>query len=101
MEATVKERLIRFIAHKNISQRRFEMSIGVSNGYINSIRTSIQPDKVQSIALQYPELNTGWLLTGEGSMLRTDAVDANTIPLLPKTLDEANRKIIEAVFKKE
>ena len=60
---TVKERLILFIKHLGISQRAFEQSVGLSNGYVNNIRKSIQPDKVQKIAQKYPDLNTGWLMT--------------------------------------
>jgi len=39
------------------------------------MRVSIQPDKISSIALKFPELDTGWLLTGEGSMLKEDKKD--------------------------
>ena len=67
---TVKERLTAFLTHKNLSHRAFEQSVGLSNGYVNNIRRSIQPSKIQIIAKQYPELNTGWLLTGEGEMLK-------------------------------
>lgn len=70
METTVKQRLIEFLKSKNISQSKFEKQIGVSNGYVNNMRKSLQPDKLQRIALNYPELNTGWLMTGEGEMLK-------------------------------
>lgn len=66
----VKERLIEYIKYKGIGQNKFAESIGVSSGYVNNIRKSIQPDKVLSISKEYPDLNTGWLLTGEGAMLR-------------------------------
>jgi transcriptional regulator with XRE-family HTH domain len=72
MESTVKERIIEFIRFKNISQKAFEKEVGLSNGYVNNIRRSIQPDKLQKIALQYPDLNTGWLMTGEGEMIRNN-----------------------------
>jgi transcriptional regulator with XRE-family HTH domain len=67
---TVRERLIRYLKYKKISQSAFEKSVNLSNGYVNNIRKSIQPDKIQRIALQYQDLNAGWLLTGEGEMLR-------------------------------
>ena len=67
---TVKERLKEFIKHENMGQGRFEKSCGLSNGYVNNIRRSIQPDKLQKIARCYPHLNTGWLMTGEGEMLK-------------------------------
>lgn len=69
---TVKDRLKEFIKHKGIPVRKFEETIGVSHSYVSNIRVSIQPDKMISIAKCYPELNTEWLLTGKGEMLRED-----------------------------
>lgn len=69
---TVKERLKAFIEYKNMSVRSFESQCGLSYGYVGNMRQSIQPDKVKSIAHCFPELNTGWLLSGEGEMLKTD-----------------------------
>lgn len=71
MESTVKQRLIRFILDKKISVNRFEKETGLSTGYVNNIRVSIQPDKIQRIVQKFPDLNPGWLLTGEGEMLKT------------------------------
>lgn len=67
---TVKDRLVAFIKAMNLSQSRFEKSVGLSNGYVNNIRVSIQPKTLQKIALTYPDLNTSWLITGEGEMLK-------------------------------
>ena len=72
METTVKQRLVEFLKCKKIGQKKFEIACGFSNGFVNSIRQSISPKKIQQIALCYPDLNTGWILTGEGSMLRDD-----------------------------
>lgn len=72
METSVKQRLIAFIKYKNLSQKRFEVSVGLSNGYVNNIRQSITPDKLQKIALCFPDLNKAWILTGEGDMLKSD-----------------------------
>lgn len=66
----VKERLKEFISFKKMSDRQFSLSIGASGGYVNSISRSIQPDKIHSISVSYPELNTEWLLTGLGGMLK-------------------------------
>ena len=67
---TIKERLIAFIAYLNIGQGKFEKNCGLANAYVANIRKSITPEKLQQIAQCYPELNTGWLMTGEGEMLR-------------------------------
>ena len=70
---TVKERLIGFLEYKGISKSEFGRIIGVSSAFITSMRKSIQPDKVESIAFNFPELNINWLMTGEGEMLKTEA----------------------------
>lgn len=76
---TVKERLKEFISYKGMSIRAFEAKCGLSYGYIANIRVSIQPDKVTNIAEQFPDLNTGWLLTGEGNMLKTLHEEGNNL----------------------
>ena len=66
---TVKERLIEYIKFKGISIRSFCRTSGLSESYVTSIRSSIQPDKLDMIAQHFPDLNIGWVLTGEGSMI--------------------------------
>ena len=67
---SVQQRIKEFITYKKMSVRAFEREVGLSYGYINNMRVSIQPDKVSNIAHCFPDLNTGWLLTGEGEMLK-------------------------------
>jgi hypothetical protein len=66
---TVKERINEFIKYKGIKARAFCSSIDVSFSYVNSIRKSIQPEKLKKITEVYPELNPIWLMTGEGEMI--------------------------------
>ncbi len=109
---TVKDRLVIYIKHLGIGQRKFEIKCGLANGYINNIRQSITPEKLQKIALYNPELNTGWLMTGEGEMLKSpvqeikgdnntqvigDGNHVSTPSTLDKALDEiaAQRRLVE------
>lgn len=69
MEQTVKERLIKFIKNRGLSQKQFEKQIGLSNGYVGNISKGLGASKLAEISRQFPELNTEWLLTGEGQML--------------------------------
>lgn len=71
MEVSVKQRLIQFIKYKGIGQGKFEKTVGLSNGYINQLRHSPSPQKIQMIIGAYPDLNQSWLLTGEGEMLNS------------------------------
>lgn len=70
----VKERLIAYIKFKGISVREFCRTIGVSETYVSSMRTSIQPKKLMIINEHYPDLNNTWLLTGNGDMLKENAI---------------------------
>jgi len=63
-ETTVKERLKAYLSENNISMAEFSRRIGVSPAYITSMRKSIQPDKVERIKEEFPDLDIDWLLTG-------------------------------------
>ena len=86
MENSVKERLICFIKHIWISKNKFEIDCGLSKRYVSNIRVSIQPNVIEKIALVYPDLNAGWLLTGEGEMLRENTIhmDKHQITVVPQ-----------------
>ena len=80
MENTVKQRIISFIKYQKLSQRKFENSINVSNGFVNNISKSIGADKLQRILSVYPDLNPDWLLYGEGEMLKTSPGGVSAMP---------------------
>lgn len=95
METTVKERLVKFIKYKGLSQKRFEEKVGLSNGYVNNIRRSITVDKLQKIALCFPELNKAWLITGDGKMLNSDVTPVRHSELKEFTKTKAGLKFYE------
>lgn len=68
----VKERLKEFIKLEGIPIREFEETIGVSNGYVNSISKSIGIDKLSLLIEKYPNLNIEWLFTGIGEKQKED-----------------------------
>lgn len=70
METTVKQRLISFIDFLGISKNAFENACGLSTRYVSNITNSVTPAKLKQISLKFPELNTAWLLTGEGEMIK-------------------------------
>ena len=74
---SIQERFQTFISYKHLSKRKFQDSIGVSNSYIQNIVNGISDDVLNSIMKKYPELNTDWLLTGNGKMLLSPMVDKN------------------------
>lgn len=68
MEATVKERVIRFLQENDITISAFERKIGVSNGYMRQLRNSPKPAVIDRIFTAYPQLSKAWLLAGVGDM---------------------------------
>ena len=91
---SVKDRILAYLKYKKIAQAKFEKSIGMSNGYVNNIRQSIQPDKLLRIAQIYTDLNIAWLMVGDlgGKMLKEEEKKPvapapvraeHTLPLIP------------------
>jgi len=68
----MKERLIKFLAHLGIGQKKFEQNCGLSNGFVNKVGDNITLKSLNKIEKTYPELNINWLKTGEGEMLKED-----------------------------
>ena len=68
----VKERLLDFINYKQITNKLFELTAGLSNGYINNFDGNFRTRTLEKILTAYPDLNRNWLLYGEGEMLVTD-----------------------------
>lgn len=84
MVNTVQERLIAFIDYKGITKNKFENLCGLGKRYVSNISRSISPDVVKKISLTFPDLNMGWVMTGEGEMLKKSpevAQDTITIPV--------------------
>lgn len=85
----VKDRIKQFADYIDISYRELSVQMGASEGYINSISRSIQPDKLSRLSAQYPQLNTNWLLTGSGEMLNTDTPLDKPMEFAPDQMDKA------------
>lgn len=73
---TTKERTLRFITYKGLSVKKFEEMCGLSNGYLNSMKSGYGNSKLLQVLRAFPELNRDWLVYGEGEML----VETATLP---------------------
>lgn len=76
MKTTVKERLTEYLKFKGVTKSAFGREVEVSAAYVNSITRTISPDILKRIRLKYPDLNTDWLLLGEGEMLKTQSTNS-------------------------
>lgn len=93
MEDSVKQRLMKFLRYKDISNSVFEKTCGMANGYVNNIRVGVSPKKLESILLNYPELNRDWLIYGEGSMLNEGYTTFDPVGLATPTAPNLENEI--------
>lgn len=69
------QRLQQFIDIKGISKYRFYHDTGLSNGSLDK-GENIGTDKCEKIIYAYPEINLDWLITGQGPMLKEEALSS-------------------------
>lgn len=65
----IKQRILHFASTLGISKREFYSTIGVSRGTLES-PTGITEDVMAKFIASFPSVNSDWLLTGAGSMLK-------------------------------
>ena len=70
MRENIKERLQAYLKEKRTNNSEFGRMIGVSNAYISSMRKAPSPEVISQLSTKFPDLNIGWLITGEGSMIK-------------------------------
>lgn len=68
---TVKERILQFLDIKGISVTKAEKLLGWSKSALLK-SNNVSGDKIAELVHSFPDLNTEWLLTGNGPMLKTD-----------------------------
>ncbi|WP_294554004.1 S24 family peptidase [uncultured Bacteroides sp.] len=88
----IKERFDAFIKYKSLSRRKFQDAIGVSNSYIQNISKGISREVLNRISIQYPELDTNWLLTGVGEMLQSEERSEKIISVPQTAVSTKQRK---------
>ncbi len=66
----IKQRMLNFIEYNGLDIKRFELNVGLSNGFVSHIGDSIRKKSLDKISERYPELNLNWLLTGIGDMIQ-------------------------------
>jgi hypothetical protein len=68
---SLRDRIKQFIRTLSISEGAFEDKVGMTHGHVSNIGDSLRKATLEKITAVYPDLNTSWLLTGEGEMLKT------------------------------
>ena len=98
------DRLMQFIKYAGLSARKFDLSIGASNGYtlrMQKNKASVGSDVIENILKTYPQLNVVWLITGQGEMLKTEDGLILDFGDLPKEKQCEIERIIEQKIKEQ
>lgn len=66
----VKNRLVEFLDYKGLDKSVFERMCGLANGFVDKTNSRMRRSSLNMISAQFPELNTDWLLSGEGDMIQ-------------------------------
>ena len=64
----VKDRLTEYLTTSKISVYKLERLCGFGNGYLRNVDYNLPHDRLEQILKALPDLNSKWLLTGEGDM---------------------------------
>lgn len=70
----IKERVIKLLEFKGIPKEKFYEKIGVTSANFrgNAKKTPLNSTAIENILSEIPDLNLEWLLTGDGSMLKSE-----------------------------
>ncbi len=105
MENLVSERLTLLIDHiANSNEKKFAESIGVKPAVINNYTTGKQQSKpgfevMSKILDKYPHVNIDWLITGFGTMLKTDKKNV-PFQVLVSTQDVSGNLVVPVINRK-
>lgn len=71
----LKERFCDYLEFKGVTPKKAERNSGLSNGAISKMGDNTRRSTIDKISNAFPDLNTTWLLTGEGDMFNSDNVN--------------------------
>ena len=86
------ERLYQYMEYKGLKPTALEKEIGLSNGYLG-VQRKRNADMGEGVFLKIidncRDINSSWLLTGEGNMLRTESEKEEKLPSVNQTYEGA------------
>lgn len=95
------DRIKQFIESQGISISAFEQKIGASDGMIRRAiknKTDIQSKWLVLMSDNYPDLNTEWLITGTGDMIKKQTTKGNSN--ISSVMGDGNKNINMSVGSK-
>jgi len=74
--STIKERVIQIAEYYQINKEKFFSEIGITSANFRSkqLKSALNSETVAKILSKYPDINSTWLLIGEGEMLNNQGI---------------------------
>ena len=85
----IRVRLKEFLKQINISEGAFEGKCGLSTGYVSGIKTGIGSTTMAKIRKAYSNLNTDWLISGDGKMFNKQQKEQNKDPISDTYIEDS------------
>jgi len=99
----IKERVLYISDYYGISREKFFENLGFSYANFKGTQknTSLNSDALATILSKYPEVNSNWLITGEGEMLKANPLEMDINRGVPywNLPVSAGRSIIDIIGK--
>ena len=73
MESEITYRALEFCKYKGITAADFERNCGLANGMLKKLGENTRKQTFIRISNAFPDLNTEWLRTGAGEMIKANA----------------------------
>lgn len=78
----IKERILQFIEYQGEKKESFFENLGLSYANFKGVqkKSALNSDSIDKIISKYPEINLEWLISGIGSMLKSELQPAVSSP---------------------
>lgn len=98
---SINQKLLQYAAHKGISQRKFTITLGLSEGVLRKGK-NLGSGYLKIIKEKYHDLNMDWLLFDEGNMINDMGNMANEAAVkYQKDCEKCKKLEIELQLSKE
>ncbi len=77
----IKKRILKYIDYKGINKRKFYQLTNIANGTLDK-SSGLSEFGIEKFISTFDDINPEWLLTGKGSMIKSDAKQLKKEPVL-------------------
>lgn len=93
----IKDRVLQIIDNKNISKTKFFEQIGMTSANFRgkAKETPLNSTTIENIITLYPDICAEWLITGNGSMFKSEAMHQGQTSLACIECAEKDKEIMQ------